>query len=292
MIAEKEFYSAVRFRGQKVNRSFLDKGITYLEFRNFDLNPFERIGISQTTMDTVHLLILAFLWLDSPENVDQALAQGHALNEKIALSHPLKPLPSEAKTQDIVTALDQLVQHFGLGDYHQDLVKQVKAAFADPNQTLSAQLLPYIKDKSLAEFALNKALAYHDYDWTAHYALKGYEEMELSTQMLLFDAIQKGIHFEILDEQDQFLKLWHQDHVEYVKNGNMTSKDNYVVPLAMANKTVTKKILADAGFPVPSGDEFTSLEEGLAYYPLIKDKQIVVKPKSTNFGLGISIFQS
>ena len=291
LIAEKEFYSAVRFRGQKVNRSFLDKGITYLEFRNFDLNPFERIGISQTTMDTVHLLLLAFLWMDAPENVDQALAQGHALNEKIALSHPLEPLPSEAETQNITTALDQLVQHFGLGDYHQSLVKQVKDAFADPNQTLAAQLLPHIKDKSLADFALDKALAYHDYDWTAHYALKGYEEMELSTQMLLFDAIQKGLHFEILDEQDQFLKLWHKDHVEYVKNGNMTSKDNYVVPLAMANKTVTKKILADAGFPVPAGDEFTSLEQGLAYYPLIKGKQIVVKPKSTNFGLGISIFQ-
>lgn len=291
LIAEKEFYSAVRFRGQKVNRSFLDKGITYLEFRNFDLNPFERIGISQNTMDTVHLLLLAFLWLDAPENVDQALAQGHALNEKIALSHPLEPLPSEAETQNITTALDQLVQHFGLGDYHQGLVKQVKDAFADPNKTLAAQLLPHIKDKSLADFALDKALAYHDYDWTAHYALKGYEEMELSTQMLLFDAIQKGLHFEILDEQDQFLKLWHKDHVEKVKNGNMTSKDNYVVPLAMANKTVTKKILADAGFPVPAGDEFTSLEQGLAYYPLIKGKQIVVKPKSTNFGLGISIFQ-
>lgn len=293
LIAEKEFYSAVRFRGQKSNRSFLDKGITYLEFRNFDLNPFERIGISQTTMDTVHLLILAFLWLDSPENVDQALTQGHALNEKIALSHPLEALPAEAEaeTKDIVKALDQLVHHFGLGDYHLDLVKKVKAAFADPSQTLSAQLLPYIKNKSLADFALNKALAYHDYDWTAHYALKGYEEMELSTQMLLFDAIQKGINFGILDEQDQFLKLWHKDHVEYVKNGNMTSKDNYVVPLAMANKTVTKKILADAGFPVPAGDEFTSLEQVLAYYPLIKNKQIVVKPKSTNFGLGISIFQ-
>ena len=291
LIAEKEFYSAVRFRGQKVNRSFLDKGITYLEFRNFDLNPFERIGISQTTMDTVHLLLLAFLWMDAPENVDQALAQGHALNEKIALSHPLEPLPSEAETQNITTALDQLVQHFGLGDYHQGLVKQVKDAFADSNQTLAAQLLPHIKDKFLTNFALDKALAYHDYDWTAHYALKGYEEMELSTQMLLFDAIQKGLHFEILDEQDQFLKLWHKDHVEYVKNGNMTSKDNYVVPLAMANKTVTKKILADAGFPVPTGDEFTSLEQGLAYYPLIKEKQIVVKPKSTNFGLGISIFQ-
>ena len=197
LIAEKEFYSAVRFRGQKVNRSFLDKGITYLEFRNFDLNPFERIGISQTTMDTVHLLLLAFLWLDAPENVDQALAQGHALNEKIALSHPLEPLPDQAmaETKDIIKALDQLVQHFGLGDYHQGLVKQVKDAFADSSQTLAAQLLPHIKDKSLADFALNKALAYQDYDWTAHYALKGYEEMELSTQMLLFDAIQKGNQF-------------------------------------------------------------------------------------------------
>lgn len=81
LIAEKEFYSAVRFRGQKVNRSFLDKGIAYLEFRNFDLNPFERIGISQTTMDTVHLLILAFLWLVA-RNVDKLLHKATALNEK------------------------------------------------------------------------------------------------------------------------------------------------------------------------------------------------------------------
>ena len=94
------------------------------------------------------------------------------MNEEIALSHPLEPLPSEAETQNITTALGQLVQHFGLGDYHQGLVKQVKDAFADPSQTLAAQLLPHIKDKSLADFALEKALAYHDYDWTAHYALK------------------------------------------------------------------------------------------------------------------------
>ncbi len=50
--------------------------------------------------------------------------------------------------------------------------------------------------------------------------------MELSTQMLLFDAIQKGLNVDILDENDQFLKLWHGHHVEYVKNSNMTSKDN------------------------------------------------------------------
>lgn len=45
----------------------------------------------------------------------------------------------------------------------------------------------------------------------------GYENMELSTQMILFDAYQMGLNVEILDEEDQFLKLWHDDHIEYIK---------------------------------------------------------------------------
>ena len=65
--------------------------------------------------------------------------------------------------------------------------------------------------------------------------------MELSTQILMFDAIQQGIQVDVLDRQDQFLKLQLGNHVEYVKNGNMTSKDSYVSPLIMENKTVTKK---------------------------------------------------
>ncbi len=31
--------------------------------------------------------------------------------------------------------------------------------------------------------------------------------MELSTQILMFDAIQQGIQVDVLDRQDQFLKL-------------------------------------------------------------------------------------
>ena len=40
LIAEKEFYSSVRLRGAKKARDLLQKGIQYLEFRLFDLNPF------------------------------------------------------------------------------------------------------------------------------------------------------------------------------------------------------------------------------------------------------------
>lgn len=292
LIAEKECYMPVRFRGQKENRLYLEKGITYLEFRCFDLNPFEVLGISQETMDTVHLFLLALLWLDDIAEPDELLNQAHALNEQIALSHPLAPLPVEANTDLLLESMQAVIHHFELSPYYQNLLQHARNAVADPNLTLAAQLLPYLRNQSLEAFGLEKAKEYHNYAWHAHYALKGYENMELSTQMLLFDAIQKGVQVEILDESDQFLKLQHKDHIEYVKNGNMTSKDNYIVPLAMANKTVTKKILSAAGFPVPAGAEFSTLEEGIAYYPLIKDKPIVVKPKSTNFGLGISIFQA
>ena len=289
--AEKEFYSPVRFRGQKRNLDYLEQGITYLELRCFDLNPFDVLGISQKTLDTVHLFLLALLWLDDVTDSDTQLQAAYALNDAVALAHPLTPLPPEADSSTILQAMEHVIQHFNLPASYRQLLAQVRATLAEPKLTLAGQLLPHIEKNSLSAFGLAKAREYRAYAWTAPYALKGYEKMELSTQMLMFDALQKGLHLEILDENDQFLKLWHGPHVEYVKNGNMTSKDNYVIPLAMANKTVTKKILAAADFPVPAGAEFSSLEEGLAYYPLIKNRQIVVKPKSTNFGLGISIFQ-
>lgn len=289
--AEKEFYSAVRLRGSKRNRDYLTKGITYLEFRCFDLNPFDPVAITQETLDTVHLFLLSLLWLDNLEEVDNQLRWAHDLNTRIALSHPLDALPADAPVEKLLTAMKELVAHFHLEGYYQDLIANIEKTLADPSLTIGGQLFLHIKDNSLEEFGIQTGQAYHDYAWTAPYALKGYENMELSTQMVLIDVIQKGVHFEILDENDQFLKLWHGDHVEYVKNGNMTSKDNYVVPLAMANKTVTKKILDQAGFPVPAGSEFGNKVDALRYYGQIAHKAIVVKPKSTNFGLGISIFQ-
>ena len=45
LIAEKEFYSSVRFRGADTIKKFPEQGIKYIEFRLFDLNPFAPFGI-------------------------------------------------------------------------------------------------------------------------------------------------------------------------------------------------------------------------------------------------------
>lgn len=291
LIAEKEFYSAVRLRGSKHVRDYLTNGVTYLELRTFDLNPFDNRGITQETLDTVHLFVLALLWLDSSSAIDQDITEASKLNDKIALSHPLDKLPEDAPIESILSAMQGIVDYFELSDYYQGLIDAIKNQIEHPEQTIAGRLLDEIDTLSLESFGQKQGQAFHDYAWQAPYALKGYENMELSTQLLMFDAIQKGVHLEILDENDQFIKLWHSEHVEYVKNANMTGKDSYITPLIMENKVVTKKLLSKAGFPVPKGEEFADKAAALRYFSQIKDKAIVVKPKSTNFGLGISIFK-
>lgn len=57
------------------------------------------------------------------------------------------------------------------------------------------------------------------------------------------------------------------------------------------NKVVTKKVLERAGISVPGGYEYTSPEAGMADYRMYAGKPVVIKPKSTNFGLGITILK-
>ncbi|MDN6893843.1 bifunctional glutamate--cysteine ligase/glutathione synthetase, partial [Klebsiella pneumoniae] len=47
----------------------------------------------------------------------------------------------------------------------------------------------------------------------------------------------------------------------------------------------------EAGFRVPGGAEFSSMEEAVKAYPRFAEQAFVIKPKSTNYGLGITIFK-
>lgn len=291
LIAEKEFYSNVRLRGAKKAREFLDNGIQYLEFRLFDLNPFEPYGINLEDAKFIHHFILLMIWMDETAD-QQAVELGKARLAEVAWEDPRSQTAYRAEGEAILNQLLIMLEQIGAEDEIARIVKDKLAQFIDPEKTLCGRLVNAIEhaggyQRLGAELALrNKQQAFERF-----YALSAFDNMELSTQALLFDLIQKGIKTEILDENDQFLCLQHGEHIEYVKNGNMTSHDSYISPLIMENKVVTKKVLAKAGFNVPQSVEFTSLEQAVASYPLFEGRAVVIKPKSTNYGLGISIFQ-
>lgn len=291
LIAEKEFYSNVRLRGAKKARELLEKGVQYAEFRLFDLNPFAPYGIELADAKFIHLFLLTMVWLDETSS-QKAVEIGKKTLYEVALEDPRTETKFRAEGEAILAQTLAMLEAIHAGDADKALVREKLAQFADPSQTLNGRLITAIAQagsyKALgAQLAQrNKALAFERF-----YALSAFDNMELSTQALFFDLIQQGINVELLDENDQFLALKYGAHLEYVKNGNMTSHDQYISPLIMENKVVTKKVLAKAGFNVPKSVEFTSAEQAVAHFPLFENRAVVIKPKSTNYGLGITIFQ-
>lgn len=121
--------------------------------------------------------------------------------------------------------------------------------------------------------------------------INNYDGLELSTSMLIDTALKRGIDVEILDWDDNFIRLKKGNQIEYVKQATKTSADSYIAPLIMENKEVTKMILREKHLNVPEGIRIKSVSEAMENFYRFKARDIVVKPKSTNFGLGISIIK-
>jgi D-alanine-D-alanine ligase and related ATP-grasp enzymes len=121
--------------------------------------------------------------------------------------------------------------------------------------------------------------------------IKEYEGLELSTQMMIKEALERNIKVEVLDWDDNFIRLIQGEKVEYIKQATKTSKDTYIAPLIMENKEVTKIVLRENGIRVPDGITIKSIEEGLERIETFWGKDLVVKPKSTNFGQGVVILK-
>ncbi|MBU4439680.1 MAG: bifunctional glutamate--cysteine ligase GshA/glutathione synthetase GshB [Acetobacterium sp.] len=122
--------------------------------------------------------------------------------------------------------------------------------------------------------------------------INNHDGLELSTAMLIDAAEQRGIVVDILDREDNFIRLKKGSKTEYIKQATRTSADSYIAPLIMENKEVTKLILREKGINVPSGIKVKSAAEAMVHYQSFRGKDIVIKPKSSNFGLGIVIHKN
>lgn len=287
---EKEFYTPLRFRGGKKVADLATTGVRYIELRNIDLNPYARLGINPEQVRFLQLFLMYMLWTEEKEDCDQWVAEGTTRNNKVALEQPSDQTEFHQEGREILEGMKQMLVELDWLDSLY-LVEEALTQMDHPEQTLAAKLYQEAQLSSQQEVAVALGHQYYKESHERPYQLAGFREMELSTQIFMFDAIQKGVQVKVLDESDQFLRLQFQDHVEYVKNANMTSKDSYIVPLIMENKTVTKKVLKEAGFRVPGGAEFSSMEEAAKAYPRFAEQAFVIKPKSTNYGLGITIFK-
>lgn len=292
--AAKELYAPVRPK-------FLNgpDHVSYLEFRFIDIDPLSKAGISPEALQFVHALALYGLVSDEPDDFgvpEQAEANryhtGVALYGLDTESKSGKRYMVWVKGKTILAKMKGLFDGLEIGN----------PAFLD-SLDRAARLVENHKDRKVHEvlkgivamgyipFHIEKARSYLEESIANSYTFHGLEDMELSTQLLLREAVKRGVSFDILDRKENFVRFRKDGNIQYVKQATKTSLDNYASILAMENKLVTKKILEEHDIRVPKGLEYTSMETAKADFMIHQGKPVVIKPNQTNFGLGITILK-
>ncbi|MBI4232203.1 glutamate--cysteine ligase [Candidatus Peregrinibacteria bacterium] len=162
---------------------------------------------------------------------------------------------------------------------------------AQHDKTLRAQSLSPAVEKKLLKASADsyRDLEYLEVKYDA--LLLDHEDLEVSTQIFIKKAQERGIKVEILDRSENFIRLSKGRRTEYVKQATKTSRDSYITYLIMENKEVSKQVLSENGISVPKGGFFESQEKALAAYGDFSKIKIAVKPTLTNFGIGISFVE-
>lgn len=125
------------------------------------------------------------------------------------------------------------------------------------------------------------------------YTIVGHEKLVAESKVLIKDSIAQGINYNVLNDNKSVVEHGNKKEKEIVIEGNKTDRDSYIFPIITDDKFIAKNIMKDAGLNVPECiildktmnekdiDELVS-----PYY----NSKIVVKPRNTNYGTGITVF--
>ncbi len=294
--AAKELYSPVR---PKFIHS--PDHISYLEFRFIDIDPLTKAGISAEALRFLHALALYGLLTDEPDSFGaEAQAEANRCHTGVAL-YGLNNVPCMVngklyniwqKAQSIIKEISGLFETIDIDNTeYLEALNQATGLTGNPKQRKVFEVLRGVVSMGYIPFHVERARQYLTASRNINYNFYGLEDMELSTQLLLREAVKRGVSFEILDRKENFVRFRKDENTQYVKQATKTSLDNYASILAMENKLVTKKILEEQKISVPKGLEYTSAEAAKSDFPIHQGKPVVIKPNQTNFGLGITILK-
>jgi len=298
LTAAKELYTSVR--PKFINNS---DSISYIEARFVDINPLSKIGLSSDMLQFIHWMAIYGLLTEEQNNFTsgfQAIANLNQGNISLyGLQHKIQLVAENGSTTDAwkeaETIVDDMLNLFVKleieNEDYLNTLKYVQKMIQHPELRIVQQVLNETDRIGFIPFSLAKAKEYLLESQKNSFNFKGLHDMELSTQLLLREAVRRGVAFDILDRSENFIRLKRDENIQYVSQATKTSLDNYASILSMGNKVVSKQILKEHGIKVPKGLDYTDSMAAKADFQYFKNKAIVVKPKSTNFGLGITIIR-
>lgn len=127
----------------------------------------------------------------------------------------------------------------------------------------------------------------------ARYCLQKYQKLVAESVVLIKDAISQGIDYEVQNEAKSIVEFRTRGKEEFVIEGNKTDRDTYIFPIITDDKFTSKEIMQEHGLSVPKAillEKDMEQEDIEALLKPFYNRSLVVKPRNTNYGTGITVF--
>lgn len=251
-----------------------------------DINPFDITGISKEQMDFITAFLFNCLLSDEKniETFDYRIIAEDGINE-----NQRKLIHNE------VNEILKMNQNYNF-DF-QKSIKQIQKEFMN-NDTLSTKINKLIEEKGIVKAILELANNYKDEAKKYKYLVfDNDKKIYDAPAVLIRDAILRGVDYKIIDYRDNnsIIEFTNHGKKEYIVGATQTRKDNYIVHFLTNDKFEAKEILQKNNLKVPKGIMISNKlnqEQLEDLYENYIEKPIVIKPRTTNGGVGITVFQT
>ena len=285
IISISELYTPIRIKGKwKYDVDDLaDNPISHIEVRVLDLNPFDITAVSQEEMDfIVAFLFNCLLSKEDSEEYDFRTVAEDGINDeqKKLIEKEIKELLKVNKDLDL-----------GFEKSLKKIQKEFKQGI-----TLSTKVNQMVEEKGLMQGLMDLAKQYNEQAKEAKYCVMNHgKKIYDAPSALVRDAILRGVDYRVLDHRDNNSIMEFKKHgkTEFIVGATQTRKDNYVVHYLTNDKFEAKEILLKNKLRVPKGIMISKklTEEQLEdLYENYEERPIVIKPRTTNGGVGITVF--
>lgn len=199
LIAERENYGSVRLKRSTNIKDLLTQGISYIEFRTFDLNPFEPYGISAATVNLIRLMFAYFV-AERPFDLataDDQIATAEKMNEEVALESPQDRTQYHDEAWQFIDQLERFSADILVPFSAQHLCFTLKEQIDSPTLTPSARMTNWIHSAANELFKLLVTFAKGYQDDLVHNPTIGFENLNPAEQKAILEKLRQGMNVEI-----------------------------------------------------------------------------------------------
>ena len=181
-----------------------------------------------------------------------------------------------------------------INKYMQKIGKQYCLKSVDSIKNIVSELKAKDFEETLSfEEKVEIAKKYMQEGYDTRYCLQKYQKLVAESVVLIKDAISQGVNYRVLNETKSVVELEYNGHREFAIEGNKTDRDNYIFPIITDDKFTSKQIMHEAGLNVPKAillDSDMDKDDIDSLVSPFYNKTLVVKPRNTNYGTGITVF--